>query len=148
MSSRARPGLTVGPALTIPRAELTERFSRSSGPGGQGVNTTDSRVELSWDVGRSAVLSDAQRRRLLERLADRLVGGVLTVAASEHREQLRNRDAAAQRLAALVGGALAPDGPSRRATRATRGSRERRLTAKKQRSAIKRLRSSRPRRDD
>jgi len=148
MPSPARPGLTVSAALTIPRAELTERFSRSSGPGGQGVNTTDSRVELSWDVGRSAVLSDAQRQRLTDRLAERLVAGTLTVVASEHREQRRNRDAAAGRLAALVAEALAPPPRARRATRATRGSQERRLSAKKQRSATKRLRSSRPRRDD
>ena len=148
MPAPVRSGLTVTPALTIPRAELTERFSRSSGPGGQGVNTTDSRVELSWDVGRSAVLSDAQRRRVTERLADRLVDGVLTVVASEHREQRRNRDAAARRLANVVADALAPPPRTRRPTRATRGSQERRLTAKKQRSATKRLRSSKPRRED
>lgn len=148
MPTPVRPGLTVTPALTIPRAELTERFSRSSGPGGQGVNTTDSRVELSWDVGRSAVLSDAQRQRVTDRLADRLVDGVLTVVASEHREQRRNRDAATRRLAALVADALAPPRRTRRPTRATRGSQERRLTAKKQRSATKRLRSSKPRRED
>jgi ribosome-associated protein len=148
MPSPVRPGLAVTPALTIPRAELTERFSRSSGPGGQGVNTTDSRVELSWDVGRSAVLSDTQRQRVMDRLADRLVDGVLTVVASENREQRRNRDAAARRLASLVADALAPPPRTRRATRATRGSHERRLTAKKQRSETKRLRSSRPRRED
>ncbi|RPF21894.1 alternative ribosome rescue aminoacyl-tRNA hydrolase ArfB [Myceligenerans xiligouense] len=148
MPSPPRPGLVVDPDLTIPHAELKERFSRSSGPGGQGVNTTDSRVELSWDVGRSAVLNDAQRRRVLERLADRLVDGALTVVASEHREQRRNRDAAARRLAALVSGALAPEPPRRRPTRATRGSHERRLTAKKQRSETKRRRSSRPGHED
>ncbi|GAB2479980.1 alternative ribosome rescue aminoacyl-tRNA hydrolase ArfB [Promicromonospora xylanilytica] len=148
MPSPVRPGLAVTAALTIPRAELTERFSRSSGPGGQGVNTTDSRVELSWDVVRSAVLSDAQRRRLVERLGDRLVDGTLTVVASEHREQRRNRDAAARRLAALVADGLAPPPRTRRPTRATRGSQERRLTAKKQRSATKRMRSSKPRRED
>jgi ribosome-associated protein len=147
MPSPVRPGLTVTPALTIPRAELTERFSRSSGPGGQGVNTTDSRVELSWDVARSAVLSDTQRQRVLDRLADRLVDGVLTVA-SEHREQRRNRDAAARRLTDLVADGLAPPQRSRRSTRPTRGSQERRLTAKKQRSGTKRLRSSRPGRED
>ncbi|WP_454857827.1 alternative ribosome rescue aminoacyl-tRNA hydrolase ArfB [Promicromonospora soli] len=148
MPSPVRPGLAVSPALTVPRAELTERFSRSSGPGGQGVNTTDSRVELSWDVSRSAVLSDSQRERVTERLADRLVDGVLTVVASEHREQRRNRDAAARRLVSLVADALAPPPRTRRPTRATRGSKERRLTAKKQRSATKRLRSSKPRRED
>jgi ribosome-associated protein len=148
MPSHLRPGLAVIPALTIPRAELTERFSRSSGPGGQGVNTTDSRVELSWDVAGSAVLSDVQRERLVARLGHRLVDGVLTVTASEHREQRRNRDAAAHRLAALVADAVAPPGPARRATRRTRGSQERRLTSKKQRSATKQMRSSRPSRDD
>ncbi|MFD6141545.1 alternative ribosome rescue aminoacyl-tRNA hydrolase ArfB [Promicromonospora sp. NPDC060271] len=148
MPSPVRPGLAVTPALTIPRAELTERFSRASGPGGQGVNTTDSRVELFWDVGRSAVLSETQRERVTDRLAERLVDGVLTVVASEHREQRRNRDAAAKRLAALVAGALAPPPRTRRPTRATRGSQERRLAAKKQRSTTKRLRSSKPRRED
>ncbi len=130
----------MSPALTIPDAELTWRFSRASGPGGQGVNTTDSRVELSWDVASSAVLSDAQRARLVERLDKRLVGGVLTVTASEHREQLRNRAAARTRLAALVADGLAPPARQRRATRPTRGSQERRLAAKKQRTTTKQMR--------
>lgn len=136
-------GIAVGPTLVIPRAELTLRFSRSSGPGGQGVNTTDSRVELVWDVASSAVLSDLQRERLVERLGSRLVAGVLTVTASEHREQLRNRAAAERRLAALVAAGISPPARKRRATRPTRGSTERRLTAKKQRSVTKRLRSGR-----
>ncbi|WP_423463864.1 alternative ribosome rescue aminoacyl-tRNA hydrolase ArfB [Promicromonospora sp. MS192] len=148
MPPPVRPGLVVSPGLTIPRAELTERFSRSSGPGGQGVNTTDSRVELTWDLRASAVLSEEQLRRLTEQLGHRLTGGVLTVVASEHREQRRNRDAAARRLAALVADALAPGPRARKATRATRGSQERRLTAKRQRSDTKRLRSSRPGRED
>lgn len=148
MPSPARPGLVVSPALTIPRTELTERFSRASGPGGQGVNTTDSRVELSWDVAGSAVLGDVQRDRIARHLGTRLVDGVMTVVASEHREQRRNRDAAARRLAVLVADAVAPSGPPRRATKRTRGSQERRLSAKKQRSATKRGRSSRPSKDD
>lgn len=137
-------GITVGPSLVIPRAELTVRFSRSSGPGGQGVNTTDSRVELVWDVAASAVLTDLQRDRLVQRLGSRLVAGVLTVTASEHREQLRNRAAAERRLAALVAEGISPPARQRRATRPTRGSTERRLTAKKQRSVTKRLRSAGP----
>lgn len=148
MPAPLRPGLVVSPALTIPRTKLSERFSRSSGPGGQGVNTTDSRVELSWDVGGSTVLTAVQRDRIVSRLGDRLVDGVLTVSASEHREQRRNRDAAARRLAVVVGEAIAAPPRARRSACPTRGSRERRLTAKKQRSATKRLRSSRPRRDD
>src|SRR3954468_8569157 len=90
----------VNERLTIPAAELAWRFSRSSGPGGQGVNTTDSRVELSWDLAGSPVLPTALRQRALERLAGRLINGILTITASEHRSQLRNREAAAARLAA------------------------------------------------
>src|SRR6201746_1091147 len=95
----------VNERLTIPAAELRWRFSRSSGPGGQGVNTADSRVELSWDAAGSpalAALPAARRARVLDSLADRLVDGVLTVTASEHRQQLRNRAAARERLAALL----------------------------------------------
>jgi ribosome-associated protein len=137
-------GIAVGPSLVIPRAEVTVRFSRSSGPGGQGVNTTDSRVELVWDVTSSAVLTDVQRERLIERLGARLVAGVVTVTASEHREQLRNRAAAERRLAALVAEGIAPPARQRRATRPTRGATERRLAAKKHRSVTKQLRSGRP----
>ncbi|CAN7453228.1 aminoacyl-tRNA hydrolase [Microbacterium foliorum] len=145
MATPHRPGLRVSAGLTIPEAELSWRFSRSSGPGGQGVNTADSRVELVWDAAGSAVLSPHQRERLLDRLSGRLVNGVLTIAASEHRAQLRNRDAARERLVALVGEALRPPAPPRRATKPSRGSKERRLTAKKQRTDVKRLR--RPPRD-
>lgn len=136
--------LVVSPALTIPAAELTWRFSRSSGPGGQHVNTSDSRVELSWNAAASAALSEQQRLVLLRRLNRRLIAGVLTVAASERRSQLRNREAALERLAALVEGALAPEAPARRRTKPTRGSNYRRLDAKKQRSATKRQRQRPP----
>ncbi|MGM0386613.1 MAG: alternative ribosome rescue aminoacyl-tRNA hydrolase ArfB [Actinomycetota bacterium] len=140
MPAFPHPGLRVTPALTIPTAELTWRFSRASGPGGQGVNTADSRVELSWDVEGSAVLTAAQRARLVERLGRRMVAGVLTVVASEHRAQLANREAALGRLSAVVREALAPPSPPRRPTRPTRGSKERRLQAKKLRSGTKQLR--------
>jgi ribosome-associated protein len=104
------------------------------------VNTADSRVELVWDVAGSAVLSPFQRERLLERLSGRLVDGMLTIAASEHRAQLRNREAARARLAEIVGDALLPPAPSRRPTRPSRGAKQRRLEAKKHRTDIKRLR--------
>ena len=100
--------------LTIPAVELSWRFSRSSGPGGQGVNTTDSRVELSWDLAGSEMLPASVRQRAVERLGNRLVNGVLTVTASEHRSQLRNREAAAARLAGIVAGATAPPPRARR----------------------------------
>ena len=144
MPAAHRPGLRVDSRLTIPESELSWRFSRSSGPGGQGVNTADSRAELVWDVARSAVLSTLQRERILERLSGRLVDGVLTIAASEHRAQLRNRDAARARLAALVAEALRPPAPSRRPTKPSRGSKERRLKAKQRRTDVKQLRQ-RPR---
>ena len=138
------PGpLHVSPRLTVPEAELRWRFSRSSGPGGQSVNTSDSRAELSFDVARSAVLSDLLRARALDRLAGRLVDGVLTVAASEHRSQLQNREAAEQRLAELLREAIAPPPPPRRPTRPSRGAKERRLEGKRQRSEIKKGRSGR-----
>ncbi|GAA2993493.1 ribosome-associated protein [Microbacterium terrae] len=140
MPAAHRPGLAVGSALTIPESELSWRFSRSSGPGGQGVNTADSRVELLWDAANSAALSPVQRDRILTRLSGRLVDGVLTITASEHRAQLRNRDAARDRLAALLADALRPPAAVRRATKPSRGAKERRLKAKKQRTDVKNLR--------
>jgi len=140
MPATNRPGLRVDSELTIPESELSWRFSRSSGPGGQGVNTADSRVELVWDVAGSAVLTPLQRERLLERLSSRVVDGVLTIAASEHRAQLQNRNAARARLAAVVAEALRPPPPSRRPTRPSRGAKERRLEAKKRRTDVKQLR--------
>lgn len=136
--------LEVSPALTIPATELAWRFSRSSGPGGQHVNTSDSRVELSWSVLNSGALTDAQRTRLLTRLEHRLVSGVVTIAASEQRSQLRNREIALDKLAKLVADALAPDAAPRRATKATRGSKQRRLAAKSQRSETKKQRQRPP----
>jgi len=136
--------LDVAPTIVIPADELQWRFSRSSGPGGQGVNTTDSRVELSWDLAGSCVLPEGLRERALQRLAGRLVDGVLTVAASQYRSQLRNRDAARARLAALVREAVAPPPPPRRATRPTRSSQRRRVEEKRRRSEIKRLRRPGP----
>jgi ribosome-associated protein len=132
--------LPVDGALVVPAAALAWRFSRSSGPGGQGVNTADSRVELSVAPLELPGLTDVQRARLAERLRDRLVDGVLTIAASEYRQQLRNRQAARERLAAVLRAALAPPPAQRRRTRPTKGSQERRIEAKKQRGQLKRQR--------
>ena len=135
------PGdLQVRPGVVVPAGELRWRFSRSSGPGGQSVNTTDSRVELSWDLMASSALSPVQKQRAAQRLAGRLVDGVLTVTASEHRSQLRNRAAAEARLAAQVADAIVPPPRQRRPTRPSRGSQERRIAEKKRRGEIKRLR--------
>jgi ribosome-associated protein len=132
--------LRVSRSVVIPERELRWRFSRSSGPGGQSVNTTDSRVELSFDVARSTALGPIQRSRALERLARRLTDGVLTIAASEQRSQLQNRDAARERLAGILAAAIAPPPPKRRPTRPSRGAVERRLADKKRRARTKRLR--------
>ena len=129
------------PGLVLPESSLSWRFSRSSGPGGQHVNTTDSRAELSVDL---EALPDHLRDRALANLGARVVDGVLTIAASEHRSQLQNRQAAAERMAQLLREAVAPPPPPRRATRPTKGSKERRLQVKRQRSDLKRSRRSRP----
>ena len=115
--------------------------SRSSGPGGQGVNTADSRVELVLAPLELAGLTETQRARLTERLGPRLVDGLLTIAASEHRQQLRNREAARGRLAAVLRAAVAPP-PVRRKTKPSRGSQERRIKAEEERGQTKRLRGS------
>ncbi len=137
---RVEAGLRVTPGLLIPPGELSWRFSRASGPGGQGVNTTDSRVELTFDVANSGALNADQRDRVLQRLGSRLVDGRVTVVATEHRSQLRNRDAAAVRLAQLLRSALAPPARLRRPTAPTPGSRRRRLEAKTRRAQIKTMR--------
>jgi len=144
ITGHERPGgIIIGPSrgapggLVIPDAELVERFSRSSGPGGQSVNTTDSRVELSWDVASSAVLTDRQRERLLDRLATRSVDGVVTIAASEQRSQFQNRGAARRRLQSLVAEALVPPSPARRATRPSRAAKARRVEAKRRHGDLK-----------
>ncbi|GAA4696260.1 alternative ribosome rescue aminoacyl-tRNA hydrolase ArfB [Nocardioides conyzicola] len=136
MDVRVPPGPGLPSGLVITSGELVERFSRSPGPGGQSVNTTDSRVELEYDVSASTALTDTQRERLLARLPS----PVIRVVATEHRSQHRNRVAARERLAEQVRAALAPPPPARRATKPTRGSKERRLDAKKQRGATKSLR--------
>ena len=129
-------------SVVLPDTELQWRFSRSSGPGGQHVNTSDSQVELRYDLAASAALPPVWKERALERLAGRLTeGGELVVRASEHRSQWRNREAAAVRLSALLSEAVAPPPRNRRATRPSRGAVERRLTEKKRRSDVKRGRS-------
>ncbi|MGN0102368.1 MAG: alternative ribosome rescue aminoacyl-tRNA hydrolase ArfB [Dietzia sp.] len=136
---RVPPGPGVPRGLVIPADELVERFSRSSGPGGQHVNTSDSRVQLSLDLSTTTALDEDQRARVLQALAARVSGGVLTITAEEHRSQHRNRVAARERLADLLRGALAPPVP-RRPTRPTRGSRRRRIQHEQRRAEIKRNR--------
>jgi ribosome-associated protein len=133
----------VRSGLWIPERELRWRFSRSSGPGGQAVNTGDTRVQLSFDVARSPSLGEALRARAVRRLGARLVDGVLTVTASEHRSQWRNRVVAEQRLAAVMREATGPPAKTRRPTRPTRASQRRRLDAKRRRAETKRLRRDR-----
>ena len=130
----AGPGCPRG--LVVPAGELIERFSHASGPGGQGVNTADSRVQLSLDLATTVALNEKQRERALSVLGDRLSGTVLTIAAAEHRSQRRNRAAARERLAHVLRAALTPPTP-RRATKPTRASKLRRLANKKRRGEVK-----------
>ena len=137
------PGpIVVRDGVVVPEHELQWRFSRSSGPGGQGVNTTDSRVELSLDIAASTALSATQRDRALARLSGRLVDGVLTIAASEYRSQLRNREAAERRLGQVLREAIAPPPPKRRPTKPTKSSVRRRLDDKTKRGELKQQRRS------
>lgn len=136
-------GLRIGRSIVVPDRELSERFSRSSGPGGQGVNTADSRVELSFDVARSPSLPEATRARMLARLESRLVEGAVTVVASEHRTQLANRRAARERLETLLTEAAAPPPRKRRPTKPSRAAKQRRLDEKKRRSVTKQGRQGR-----
>lgn len=133
---RIEPGPGCPKGLTVPAGELHEQFSHASGPGGQGVNTSDSRVQLSLDLATTTALTEKQRERALERLAERLDGKVLTITAADDRSQLRNRKAARARLATLLRASLAPE-TVRRETKPTRGSKRRRLAAKRRRSELK-----------
>lgn len=128
-------------SVVIPAAELEWRFSRSSGPGGQSVNTSDSRVELRFDLATSPSVPESLRQRALDRLERRLVGGCVVVVASEHRSQLRNREAAISRLATILDAAFAPNPRRRRPTAVPKAATERRLEGKRRRSLIKRGRS-------
>ena len=133
---RIPPGPGCPHGLVVPAGELVERFSHASGPGGQGVNTADSRVQLSLDLGSTSALTEKQRERALSVLGERLTGTVLTVTAAERRSQRRNRAAARERLGEILRAALTPPVP-RRATKPTRASKLRRLDAKKRRSEVK-----------
>jgi ribosome-associated protein len=136
--------LQLIPGVVIPAAELRWRFSRSSGPGGQNVNTTDSRVELLFDLAATPSLPPHLQTRALRRLEGRLVEGCVVIASSEHRSQWQNRVAAQRRLVELLQEAIKPPPPPRRATKPTRGSVQRRLAAKKQRGAVKQQRRAGP----
>lgn len=136
--------LVVNKRLVIPSRDLQWRFSRASGPGGQGVNTTDSRVELILDLETCSVLGPVRRARLLESLGSRLSAGCLRVVAAEERSQWQNRQVAMARLSNLLREGLKPPPPSRKATRPGKGAVRRRLEAKKKRGDLKRQRRNKP----
>ena len=140
--------LTINSRLVVPSNELKWRFSKSSGPGGQGVNKTDSRVELVFDIKRSSVFGPFHKKRLLERFENRCINGCLNVIASEARSQYQNRQLAMARLAKLLQEGLTPPPKARKATKPTRASQKRRVAAKKHRSALKQERQSKPSTDD
>ena len=134
--------LIIRGSIAIPADELRWRFSRSSGPGGQGVNTADSRVQLTFDLQSTTAISGALKARAVQRLAPKLVDGCIVVTASETRSQLQNREAALRRLRDILEGALAPPPRTRRPTKPSKASVERRLQGKRSRGEVKRLRRS------
>lgn len=137
--------IRISPTVTIPEHELNWKFSRSGGPGGQNVNTRDTKAELIFDVAGSAVLDPHLRERALRRLEGKLdAEGRLHVVSSQERTQALNRQRAADRLGAILQEAVRPDPAPRRPTRPGRAARERRLATKKARSQTKRLRRSLP----
>ena len=140
--------LWVSERLIIPSKDLRWRFSRSSGPGGQGVNTTDSRVEVILDVANCSCLGPFRRARLLEHFQTRLLEGCLRVVVAEERSQWQNRQKALHRMAELLREGLKPPPRARKATRPGRGAVKRRLASKKQRGDLKRQRSNKPSMDD
>ena len=140
--------LHVTDRLVIPSGDLQWRFSRASGPGGQGVNTTDSRVELVLDLQSCSVLGPFRRARLLEQLASRLSDGCLRVVVAEERSQWQNRQKALHRMGELLREGLQPAPRARKATRPGRGAVKRRLDTKKKRGDLKRQRRNRPSLDD
>ena len=140
--------LVINERLVIPAAALQWRFSRASGPGGQGVNTTDSRVELVLDVANCSCLGPFRRSRLLEHFQSRLVEGCLRVVVAEERSQWQNRQKALHRMGELLRQGLQPPPRARKATRPGRGAVKRRLASKKQRGDLKRQRSNKPSMDD
>ncbi len=140
--------LTVNSHLVIPSNELKWRFSKSSGPGGQGVNKTDSKVELIFDIGHSSVIGHFHKKRLLERLENRCLNGCINIVVSEERSQYQNRQLALARLADILREGLKAPPKTRKATKPTRASQKRRFDAKKRRSALKQKRQSKPSTDD
>ena len=136
--------LTINSHLVIPANELQWRFSRSSGPGGQGVNTSDSRVELVFDLKSSSVISPFYKKRLIHQLDQHMSNGCLSILASEERSQYQNRKLALIRMASLIIEGLKPPPKERKPTKPTRNSQRRRIDAKKHRGTLKKQRQNKP----
>ena len=123
--------LIVNPVLVIPSNELHWRFSRSSGSGGQNINKTDTRVNLSFNIEKSKALTSYQKHQITKQLSDQIVNATITVITQEHRTQYKNRKLALMRLGILLGKALEPPPKARKTTKPTKSSQRRRVNSKK-----------------
>ncbi len=140
--------LTINSHLIIPSKELQWRFSRASGPGGQGVNTTDSRVELVFNLKNSSAIGPFRKQRLLENLDTQLINGYIRIVAAEERSQHQNRQLALDKLAALIRQGLRQPPKTRKMTKPSNASQKKRLKSKKQRGAVKKRRQEKPSYDE
>lgn len=139
--------LRISGRVSIPLRELHFQASRSSGPGGQSVNTSDTKVELTFDLIKTEAMSPFLKERAIERLGKRVRDGVITIVSSEHRSQLMNKQAAQKRLQTLLADAISPPAPSRRPTKPSKSAQRKRVDEKTQRGQTKKLRRP-PKNDD
>src|SRR3954471_13905553 len=129
--------VVINNELTVPRAELEYRASRSGGPGGQHVNTSSTRIELTWNVASAQSLNETQRARIMEKLASRLDGeGILRLVSAGSRSQHQNREEVTERFQDVIEKALRIPKPRKR-TKVPKGAKEERLREKKKRSEVK-----------
>ena len=133
--------LEITQELSIPINEIQWRFSRSSGPGGQNINKTESKVEIIFNIKKSKALNFSQKNLLLEKLKNKIVNGYISIKVQEKRSQLKNRELAIQRLISLLKEIIMKEEKIRKISRPTKSSQKRRVESKKKRGELKKNRN-------